>query len=451
MNTLLIKGGTLVSERTITVADVLAVDGRVAAVLPPGQDPPADQMLDARGLHVLPGMVDAHVHFNEPGRTDWEGFRSGTTAAAAGGVTTICDMPLNSDPPTLDARALASKRAAVAPNALVDYAFWGGVVPASLPHLADLSGGGVVGIKGFLCDSGLPEFPALTESDLREAMQRCAEHGLLLALHAEDHAATHQLGAAARAAGRRTPRDWARARPPATEHQAVAAALDLARATGARLHFVHISTAGAARLIAAAKTDGVDVSVETCPHYLLLDEDDFDRLGTIGKCAPPLRAASEVADLWAALADGTIDWVASDHSPCPPELKSTSDIWTAWGGVNGVQTSLAALLSEGPRYGLRPTDIVRLTSANPARGLGLYPRKGALEVGSDADVALVDFAATWTLAAHELRTRWPLSPFLGRAFQGRVVRTLVRGATVWANTTLHVEAGFGQEVPPSRR
>jgi allantoinase len=445
MSSLLVTGAQLVDELSVRRADLLIEDGRVVSIMRPDQSLATDHRIDAYGLHVLPGVVDAHVHFNEPGRTDWEGFLSGTTAAAAGGITTVCDMPLNSHPPTLDSRALALKRGAIAEHALVDYAIWGGVVPASLQHLAELQRDGVVGVKAFLCESGLADFPALDEFCLVETMQRCAELGLLLALHAEDAADTHRLGEQARAEGRHAGLDWARSRPPSTELDAVRRALNVAQETGARLHFVHISTTAAARLIAQARSAGQDVSVETCPHYLVLDETDLQRLGAFGKCAPPLRSRAEVEALWPRVLDGTVDWIASDHSPCPPDMKQTDDIWSAWGGLGGIQTLLPALLTEGvQRRGLSLPKLVSLTAGVPARRLGLYPRKGVLEPGSDADLVLVDLDRLWTLEAADLRTRWPISPLIGRTFRGQVVATLVRGTLVWQDGATCVEPGFGQ-------
>jgi allantoinase len=445
MSTLLIAGGLLVDELSVRAADIVIDDGQVRAILPPGHGQTFDSTFDARGLHVLPGVVDAHVHFNEPGRTDWEGFLTGTTAAAAGGITTVCDMPLNNHPPTLDARSLAIKRSALADRAVIDYALWGGLVPDSFEHVAELQAGGVVGVKAFLCDSGLAEYPHLDEFHLLEAMQTCARLGVLLGLHAEDAEETRRLGDLARTEGRHAALDWAHARPPSTEFEAVRRALEDARETGARLHFVHISTPAAARLIAAARAAGDDVSVETCPHYLGLDESDLQRLGPLGKCAPPLRDAQQVDGLWQALLDGAIDWIASDHSPCPPSMKDTDDIWAAWGGLGGVQTLLPVLLTEGVHArGLSLPRLVSLTAGNPSRRLGLYPRKGALEIGSDADLALVDLDKTWTLERSDLRTRWPSNPFVGRTFRGQVAATLVRGTVVWRNDGVRVQPGFGR-------
>jgi len=449
MTTLLVSGGLLVDELSVRLMDVLVEDGRVQAILAPGQALSADSVLDATGLHVLPGVVDAHVHFNEPGRTDWEGFATGSTSAAAGGVTTVCDMPLNCHPPTLDARALALKRGPVADHALIDHAFWGGLVPESLDHAAELQREGVIGVKAFLCDNGLAEYPHLDEFNLLDAMQTCGELGLLLALHAEDADETERLGQLARATGRTAPLDWARSRPPSTEVDAVRRALEFARETSSdvRLHFVHISTGAAARLIGEARAAGQDVSVETCPHYLALDESDLERLGNAGKCAPPLRPRAEVEELWQALLNGTLDWVASDHSPCPPDMKNTDTIWSAWGGLAGVQTLLPVLLTEGVyKRGLSLSRLVSLTAGNPSRRLGLYPRKGVLEIGSDADLVLLDLARTWTLDSTDLRSRWPSNPFVGQTFHGQVVLTMVRGTAVWRDGAARVEPGFGRLV-----
>jgi allantoinase len=449
MTSLLVAGGWLVDEERVRLADVLVRDGRVAAVVEPGQTrPEADTVLDASGLHILPGLVDAHVHFNEPGRTDWEGYQTGGAAAAAGGVTCVLDMPLNCDPPTLDRGSLLVRQAAVAEHAVIDYALWGGVVPGSLDHLGELRDDAVVGVKAFLCDSGLAEYPPLNEAQLSEAMRRTAELNLLLALHAEDADLTGRLGAEARAAGRKEPLDWARSRPPETELLAVSRTLDMARTTGARLHFVHISTAAAAEAIARARSAGLDVTLETCPHYLALDERDLERLGGLAKCAPPLRSAGIVTQLWNALLRGDIDWVASDHSPAPPEMKQ-GDVWHAWGGISGVQTTLPVLLHEGVHgRGLTLPRLVTLTAGNPARRFGLYPRKGALLVNSDADLTLVDLESEWILGQADLHTRWPLSPFVGRTFRGRVVATLVRGTTVYRDGEVLAQPGFGQLLGP---
>ena len=449
---LLIRGGTLATEHELLRADVAVRDGRVAAVLDPDDTLiRADDVLDARGTYVLPGIVDCHVHFNEPGRTHWEGYATGSAAAAAGGVTTFLDMPLNNDPPTLDTAALGLKRQAVAANAVVDYGHWGGLVDDNLDALPGLHADGVVACKAFMCHSGLDDYPRVDDAMLYEGMRRAAELGMIVGLHAENDVVTAALAARARAAGRRDPRAWAESRPPFTEEEPVRRALLLARETGARVHFVHLSTPGAVRAVAAARADGVDASLETCPHYLALDDDDLDRLGPIAKCAPPLRTRGTVEALWRCVLNGQVDCIASDHSPCPPDDKrrGDDDIWAAWGGISGVQTLVPVLLTEGvARRGLGWPALVRLTSATPARRFGLYPRKGALRVGSDADVMLVDPDREWTLRGEDLLTRWPTSPFVGRTFRGRVVATLVRGTLVWQDGRLTGKPGHGRLVRP---
>ena len=452
---LLIRGGILVGEHEVVRADLAIRAGRVAAILAPdARDVRADEQLDAAGRYLLPGLVDCHVHFNEPGRTHWEGYATGSAAAAAGGITTILDMPLNNDPPTLDGASLDLKARAVADKSVVDYGLWGGVVPANLDALPELHAGGVVAAKAFMCHSGLDTFPGLDDAALLRALRAAAGLGLIVGLHAESDGLTTALGAEARAAGRRAPRDWAASRPIYTEVEPVQRALLLARETGAAIHLVHVSTPEAAALVDTARAAGVDVTLETCPHYLALDEDDLARLGPIAKCAPPLRPRPTVEALWRAVLAGQVDCIGSDHSPCPPEDKQrgADDVWRAWGGISGVQTLLPVLLTEGVhRRGLPLTALVRLTSANPARRFGLYPRKGALAVGSDADVTLVDPDAAWTLSADQLHTRWPISPFVGTTFRGRVETTLVRGRVVYHAGVVTAAPGHGRRVLPERR
>jgi allantoinase len=451
---LLVAGGTLVTEHEVFRADIAVRDGRVAGILEPGTPGVrAGQVLEARGLHAIPGAVDCHVHFNEPGRAHWEGYTTGSAAAAAGGITTVLDMPLNCDPPTLHSEALALKLQAAVSNSIVDYGYWGGLVPDNLDDLAALHANGVVGFKAFMSHSGLDEYPHVDDAVLLKGMRHVAGLGGILALHAESDGITSALRLAAEAAGHREPLAWARARPPFAEEEAVQRALLLARETGARVHFVHVSTPAAARLVAAARNAGVAASLETCPHYLALDETDLEQLGPIAKCAPPLRPRAMVEALWQAVLDGGIDCIASDHSPCPPEAKEAgrADIWRAWGGIVGVQTLMPVLLTEGVhRRRLPLTELVRLTSANPARLFGLHPRKGAMRVGSDADLVLVDLEREWVLTAEQLLTRWPISPFVGRAFRGWVAATLVRGVVVYQDGRVLAQPGHGQPVRPGR-
>jgi allantoinase len=403
--------------------DLAIEDGRIAAVGPelPG---PAREEIDARGLLLLPGAVDAHVHFNEPGRTDWEGWDTGTRALAAGGTTVGIEMPLNAHPPTNTAAAFDAKLAAAQRSAYVDFALWGGLVPGNLEHLEELAARGVVGFKAFMSASGVDDFERADEETLYEGMQKAAALGLPVAVHAESEAITSGLTRRALEAGRTGVRDYLASRPIAAELEAIATALALAEDTGCSLHVVHVSTGRGVALVADARSRGVDASCETCPHYLVFDDDDAERLGAIAKCAPPLRPRAEVDALWAALKDGSLPMVASDHSPSPASLKHGT-AFEAWGGISGCQTMLAAVW--GP---LAPEVLGERLAGFPARRFGLQA-KGRLEVGADADVVLVRVGADHVLSDDELLYRHRHSPFVGRTLRARIVRTILRGRTVW--------------------
>lgn len=427
----LIRGATVVGagERRL---DVGVLDGLIAALGAelPG---PATEVLDAAGLYLLPGVVDAHVHMNEPGRTDWEGFDTGTRALAAGGATSAIDMPLNAHPPTVPAAAFDAKRRCLERSAFVDMALWGGLVPGGIEAMDELAARGVVGFKAFMCSSGIDDFPGVDDLTLYEGMCRAASLGLPVAVHAESEAITAGLAGRARAAGRTAMRDFIASRPAVAEVQAIARAISLAQESGCSVHVVHVSTGRGVALVADARAHGVNVSCETCPHYLVLTEEDAEALGNVAKCAPPLRSREESEGLWRALADGTLPMVASDHSPAPWALKSEADAFAAWGGISGAQTMLPLLLSEGHRArGLELDLIARLTSGYVARRFRL-PGKGRLEPGADADLVLVDLGVSDELSAGDLHYRHRHSPFLGRTLSARVVRTLVRGRTVFAD------------------
>ena len=414
---LAVRGGRVVLDDGVRETDLLVEDGRIVAI---GDGARASREIDARRLTVLPGVVDVHVHLNEPGRTEWEGFAAGTAGAAAGGTTTVCDMPLNSLPPTLDREAFDAKRAALERDAVVDVALWGGAVAATAP-LEELRDAGVVGVKVFMCDSGVPEFPPLDDAALRAILVRAARLGLLVAVHAEDAA----LLEAARRAGGAT---WRESRPIEAEVSAVRRLAELARETGARVHVLHASSAAAVDEVVAARRRGVDATVETCPHYLVFDDADVARLGPLLKCAPPIRDDAERERLWQRVLRGDVELVASDHSPSTAALKS-GDTWSAWGGVTGIQTLLPAMLTEAVhRRGLALTELTRLLSRAPAARLGLAPAKGSIRVGADADLALVDLDREWKLEPRRLRARSGLSPYVGMRFRGAIVRTFVRGA-----------------------
>jgi allantoinase len=452
---LLIRDGHVVTPHGVVAADVAVVDERIAAVGPELAGD-ARELLDARGLHVFPGVVDAHVHFNEPGRAHWEGWATGSAALAAGGGTVAVEMPLNASPPTCDGAAFEAKRAAAEAASRVDFALWGGLVPGDLDRLDELAARGVIGFKAFMSNSGIADFAAADDLTLLDGMARAARLGLPVAVHAESDSLTAALAARAVAAGRVSARDYLASRPVVAELEAIGRALLFAAETGCRLHIVHVSSGRGVALVAAARARGVDVSCETCPHYLVLTEEDVARIGAAAKCAPPIRDAAAQAELWARLLAGEVDLVASDHSPAPAELKGGSggagqSFFELWGGVAGVQSTLELLLAEGHhRRGLALAAIAALTAGRPASRLGLAPRKGELTVGADADLALVDLDTSWRLTRDDLRDRHRLSPYVGRPMRGRVLRTIRRGHTIYANGHVAEGAG-GRLVRPERK
>jgi allantoinase len=404
--------------------DVVIADGVIADVAPGGElGDEAREVIDATGLHVLPGLIDAHVHLNDPGRADWEGFSSGTRALAAGGATCAIDMPLNSFPPTVHAVAFEAKLAAARGQAHVDFALWGGLVPGSLERMEELAECGVVGFKAFMADSGNPDFAACDDLTLYEGMCRAARLGLPVAVHAENAVVVRELGRRALSAGETAMADFAASRPVAAEVEAITSALALAGEAGCALHIVHVSCGSAAALVAEAKAAGADVTCETCPHYLALTAEDAERIGVLAKCTPPLRSAEERDGLWRAVRLGTIDLIASDHSPAPPALK-TGHAFAAWGGISGCQTTACTLLAEG----LTPTELARLCAAVPATRFGLPG--GRVEPGASADLLLLDPAPETVLKARDLYYRHQHSPFVGRKLRGRIARTLLRGRTI---------------------
>jgi allantoinase len=401
--------------------DIAIDDGKIVAIGP--ELPGAADEIDARGLHVFPGLIDVHLHFNEPGRTEWEGAATGSRALAAGGGTLFFDMPLNSTPCTVDAPAFDRKRAALAESSITDFALWGGLIPGNVPQMAQLADRGVVGFKAFLCDSGLPEFPRADDLTLLDGLREAARLGLPVAVHAESQEITQGL---ARRMVNGSAAEFLASRPVVAELEAIQRATFLAREAGAKLHIVHVSSGRGVALAAEARAQGTDVSIETCPHYLFFTDEDVERLGAVAKCAPPLRDSFEQDALWAQLLAGVVDIVASDHSPAPPEMK-TGDFGKAWGGIAGVQSTLAVLLDRVPLE-----RISSLVAAEPARRFRI-PAKGSIAIGMDADLALVDLSQSVQLRPEHLMQRHRLSPYVGSSFRGCVVRTIRRGETIFAN------------------
>jgi allantoinase len=403
--------------------DLGITDGKIVAVRETLSGT-AKSEIDARGLTIFPGVIDAHVHFNEPGRTDWEGFATGSHAAAAGGTTTVFEMPLNAHPPTTNRESFEMKRAAAEASSLVDFGLWGGLVPGNLSDLEALRDCGVVGLKAFMCNSGIGDFPFADEKTLRAGMKRAAELNLLVAVHAESEAMTSALTGAARAAGKKDVRDFLESRPIAAELEAIRLAIDLAAETGCRLHIVHVSCGGGVALVAEARSRGVDVTCETCPHYLVLTESDMERLGAVAKCAPPLRASDDQKQLRERLPD--ITTIGSDHSPAPPEMKQQDNFFDVWGGISGCQHLLTLLIdAEIPR-----DEIRRLTSGDVAARFRIRS-KGTIALGQDADFTLVEFNAQEVITAESLHYRHQQSPYVGRTLHSRVRRAFLRGQMIF--------------------
>jgi allantoinase len=390
------------------------------------------ELIDATGLVIMPGAVDLHVHFSEPGRTHWEGWWHGSRAAAAGGVTTVIEMPLNAIPATITLEALHLKLEAAKNQSFVDFSLWGGLVDNNLEHLSALATSGVIGFKAFMVDIKDESFQFVPENVLRAGMREIAAQGHFLAVHAEDSAMAWANTAALQNAGRTDRRAWLEARSPEVELAAIRTALRLARETNCPLHIVHTSVPEGVDEIAQARAEGQVVTVETCAHYLTFTDEDFERLGPIAKCAPPLRDRTRLEGLWQQILDGSIDCITSDHSPCPTEDKARGDddIWQAWGGITGIQSLVSSVLTEGRKRGLSLERATELLATNPAKLAGLWPRKGEIQVGSDADLILVNLEHNWTLEPEMLYSRHQHSPYVGLEFSVSIEQVLIRGQTV---------------------
>jgi allantoinase len=404
-------------------------DGRIEAVRP-GAAPAGGgaEVLDVGDLVVSPGLVDCHVHVNEPGRADWEGFETATRAAAAGGVTTLVDMPLNCIPVTTSASAFEAKRAAAAGQLHADVAFWGGVVPGNAGELPGLREAGALGCKAFLVHSGIDEFPNATEADLRRAMPILRAHGLPLLAHAE-----LDLGAEVTEPDPRAYRGYLASRPAAWEDEAIRLLVRLCRETGCAVHVVHLSSASSFPIIRAARAEGLPLTVETCPHYLCLEAEAIPDGATCFKCAPPIREHANREELWRGLAAGDIDLVITDHSPCAPALKlpERGDFHAAWGGIASLELGLPAVWTEARRRGHGPAALAGWMSAGPARLAGLTRRKGRLAAGLDADLVVWDPDDAHRIEPGELHFRHKVSPYLGETLHGRVRMTILRGQVVY--------------------
>lgn len=433
----------MVTPDGIIAADVAVSGGRITAVTPapagpggaagspgapPGTGSPRERIDLAGDEVLLPGLVDTHVHINEPGRTEWEGFATATLAAAAGGVTTIIDMPLNSIPPTVDAQRLEIKRQAALGQCSVDVGFWGGAVPGNAAAMPGQHEAGAFGFKAFMVDSGVPEFPPLADEGLAAAMTQVAKLGSVLIVHAEDETRLSRTSMT----GSRDYDAFLRSSPPASEVAAVIRLIRLATATGARVHILHLSSADPVPLLAAAQSHGLPVSVETCPHYLTIAAEEIGDGRTEFKCCPPIRSLANRERLWEGLASGVIGSVVSDHSPCPPELKcqAAGDFRAAWGGISSVQLGLPAVWTHARERGFGLHDLARWMSAGPAALAGLVG-KGAIAPGYDADMIAFAPDELFVVDPDKLLTRHRLTPYAGRELAGVVHRTWLGGTEIW--------------------
>ncbi|MGG0670582.1 allantoinase [Sporosarcina koreensis] len=436
---LLIKNGTIVTADSIVQGDIAIKDGKIKEV---GQalQGTADREIDANGLHILPGLIDTHVHFNEPGRTEWEGIATGSRSLAAGGATSFFDMPLNSTPPTINKENLDLKKACADEKSVVNSYFWGGLVPENIADLKELHENGVIGFKAFMSPSGIADFNHVDDETIFKGMKEIASLGSLLAVHAESTVICDQLAAEKQKQGKTTARDFVESRPIISEIEAVRRIISYAEATGCKVHVVHASSKKVVDVIQAAKERGVDITVETCGHYLALTVKDLEEKGGLAKCCPPLRDEDEVEDLWAAVANGEINVIASDHSPAPASMKTITDnYFEGWGGISGAQSTLNIMLTEGYfKRNLPLEKIVALTATNPAKLFGLE-NKGTIAEGYDADIAIVNLDESFELKNEDLFYRHQHSPYVGMTFKGKVKTTIVNGEVVFENDKIVLE------------
>ncbi len=460
---LVIRGRRVVTENSVGPASLHITRGYISSISIFEDVPSGCDLIEAgEGSVVMPGLVDTHVHVNEPGRTDWEGFATATRAAAAGGVTMIVDMPLNSIPATTTLVDLEAKLEAARGKCSVDVAFWGGVVPGNTAELAKMWGAGVVGFKCFLVHSGVDEFPNVSEKDLREAMPELKRLGATLIVHAElpgpidaanAETTSFRPGTCPGAEGKAAPNPnesyaaFLRTRPRAAENEAVELMIRLSGETGCRIHIVHHSSADALPMLREAKASGVAITAESCPHYLHFAAEEIRDGATEFKCCPPIRERENREKLWEALRDGTIDMVVSDHSPCPPEMKlrEQGDFMKAWGGISSLQLRLPVMWTEATQRGCTINQLAEWLCAAPARQVGLTQRKGSIRVGRDADIVIWNPEREFQVSPSLIHHRHKLTPYAGEILHGVVEKTFLRGQMVYDGAEF-VSASRGQLV-----
>ncbi len=448
---LILHGRRVVTPEGVRPATVHVRDGRIERIGPLEEAPAGAAVIDCGDSVLMPGIVDTHVHVNEPGRTEWEGFETATRAAAAGGVTTLVDMPLNSIPATTTGEALRAKAVATEGKLRIDVGLWGGVVPANSRDPRELAGlldGGVLGFKAFLVPSGVDEFGHVGEADLRAAMPVLARRGAVLLAHTEMPGPIERAAEVWNGAGPGELADYGRylrSRPDAAEVEAVELLVRLCRETGCRVHIVHVASAEVLPILKEAREEGLPVTAETCPHYLTFAAEEIPAGAVSFKCAPPLRSRGNRERLWEALREGVLDLVATDHSPCPPEWKQigSGDFRGAWGGISSLQLALPVVWTGARERGFAVEDVAAWMGAAPSRLAGLEGRKGALSPGYDADLVIWDPEASFTVEPERLHHRHKLTPYAGRTLYGVVRRTLLRGATIYQDGEL-VETPHGR-------
>ncbi|SDI60848.1 allantoinase AllB [Natribacillus halophilus] len=428
-----IKGGHVVFGNGVHRVDIGIKDEKISCIAEHIEDQ-SEEVIDASGQYVLPGMIDTHVHISEPGRTEWEGFETGSSALAAGGTTSYVEMPLNALPSTTNHEALELKREAAKNQNYVDYGFYGGLVPGNIVDLKELTDAGVFAFKCFIasCGSGIEgDFTNVDDYTLYEGMKHLAELDQILCIHAENLSVTDKLAEEKVRQGKTAARDYVESRPVITEVEAVQRALLFAKETGCRLHFVHISSADAVDAILNARWDGVDVTLESCTHYFALNADDLAEIGSKAKCSPPLREAEEQEKLWKALLDGKIDWLTSDHSPCTPDLKEGKDMFEAWGGISGCQNNVDIMFDLAVKQREMPIErFAALIAGVPAERFQI-PNKGEIAVSKDADILLLDPNQSYTLHEKDLYYKNKFSVYTGRTIGCRVTKTILRGHVIY--------------------
>lgn len=442
---LVIHGGTIVSPDAAYTASIAIKDGAILAIGEHDAMPKASEYLDATGMHILPGAIDVHVHFRDPGYPQKEDFASGTAAAAFGGVTTVFDMP-NTLPAIADARSLAEKHAIARAKSHVDYGLYAVLGEDSLNNIDELINGGIIGFKCYMGNT-FGRIPSPSTGAMLELFEIVAPTGKRISLHAETNSIMERREARLRAMGRIDPLAHLAARPAVVATEAVARAAILAEWTGARIHILHISSAAELRPLAEAKARGVDITGETCPQYLVLSADDYEAMRGVIRVNPPVREIENQDPIWQALVDGTIDMIATDHAPHAPDEKTRDDIWTVDCGFPGVETQMPLMLTEVARRNASLSDYVRWSAENPARKWGLFPRKGALMVGSDADLAIVDTNRPWVVDDATIQSRSKISPWHGMQATALPIHTIVRGRFAMKDRQLQEDTrGWGRSV-----